>query len=104
MDRKLALAGALVIAAALLGPQFASAGVAAPMASPAGVAEASGALVQKADWDDWRYRRYRRYDERRDYDRDYRYNDRCHYWRRECGSRWGWGGGDYRRCLWRHGC
>jgi hypothetical protein len=110
MDRKLSLAAGLVVAPIVLGPHVASAGVAKPLTS--GIAEAGDALVQKADWDDWRYRRYRRYDYNRDhyrdysrdYYRDYRYNDRCYYWRRECASRWGWGGGDYRWCLGRHGC
>ena len=32
------------------------------------------------------------------------YYSRCHYWRRECARRWGWGGWEFRRCLWRHGC
>jgi hypothetical protein len=29
---------------------------------------------------------------------------RCRAWRRECASRWGWGGSRFRRCLARHGC
>ena len=28
----------------------------------------------------------------------------CRGWRRECASRWGWGGWRFRRCLARHGC
>src|SRR5262245_61588677 len=97
MDRKVSLAAGLVIAATVLGPHIASAGIATPPTTSPGVAEHGNALVQKAQWDDWRYRRYR-------YDRDDRYYDRCHYWRRECAARWGWGGRDYRRCLWRHSC
>jgi hypothetical protein len=104
MYRKLSLVAGLAIAAAVAGAHGASAGVATPMAPSLGAAESGNALVQKADWDDWRYRRYRRYDRDYDYDYRYRYYDRCQYWRRECAGRWGWGGGDYRRCLWRHGC
>src|SRR5262245_15935642 len=106
MNRKLSLAAGLVVATIVLGPHVASAGVVAPLTTSPGIAETGDALVQKADWDDWRYRRYRRYDYDRDYYyRDYRYDDRCSCWRRECAERWGgWGGGDYRWCLWRHGC
>ena len=32
-----------------------------------------------------------------------RYNS-CHFWRNECGDRWGWGTWRYRRCVRNHGC
>jgi hypothetical protein len=102
MKRMLPIISGLVIAATLSGSPPASAEMRVP-ALP-GVAEEANALMQKADWDDWRYRRrydYYRYDRR--YDRD-RYDDRCRYRRHECAAQWGWGTWAYRRCLWRHGC
>jgi hypothetical protein len=29
---------------------------------------------------------------------------RCHFWRRECAARWGWGNRRFRRCLIQRGC
>jgi hypothetical protein len=29
---------------------------------------------------------------------------RCSYWADQCGYRWGWGTGNWYRCMWRHGC
>jgi hypothetical protein len=95
MVRKLLLVSGLVIAASLLRPHIASAGIAAPLTASPGIVEGGNALAQKAQWDD--DRRYRRF-------RHDRYYDRCRYWRRECASRWGRGGWDFTRCLRRHGC
>lgn len=109
MLRKLSFVSGLFVMAAVLSPHIASAATIEQFTVSPGVVQAGDALVHKAQWDyDWRYRRrdygddwrYRRYE----YGRFGGYYSRCHYGRHECARRWGWGGWEFRRCLWRHGC
>lgn len=124
MARKLPLMAGLFVMAAVMTPHVTAAGPITPMTAAAAGA-LDGSLVQQAQYggyrryydDDNSYPRYRRYPDYRrhnDYRRyDYRryhydhrdgYDRRCRYWRRECADRWGWGGWEFRRCLYRHGC
>jgi hypothetical protein len=82
MVRKLSFLSGVVIAASLFGMHIASAAVVGTQTTLPGIYTP----VQKAQWrnDGWRRR--------------------CHYWRRECARRWGWGGWKFRRCLRRHDC
>jgi len=78
MFTKLTLGAVALAAVALANPTSA-----APLMTQTPAADSG--LVHQTEW----------------YGGDYRY---CRHWRHECASRWGWGTGQYYRCLWRHGC
>ena len=86
MPRKLLLAAGL-LAAIVLGPVAASAS-SAPRSLLPGAAELDGGLVHQVQGG-----------ERYQYGRFGGYYSRCHYRRRECARRWGWGTWRYRRCV-----
>jgi hypothetical protein len=112
MVRKPTLMAGLVLIATTLMPPVAEAATMSPMTTAAGAGASEGSLAHQAHYG--RYRRWdndyelRRYPHYRYYRPDYyyrdRYYDRCRYWRHECARRWGRGGWEFRRCLWRHDC
>jgi hypothetical protein len=93
MHRKLALATGLLAAMITATPLAVSAATTAPMTS---TTQVGNSYLQLAQYDGWRYRDRRWRD-----DGGWRH---CRVWRHRCADRWGWGGWEFRRCLWRHGC
>jgi len=107
--QKVSLGSALVVMVVMLTPQASSAGAPTPQSMLTAVAPASDPAVERAtfyrrDYDnrDYGYRD-RRYDDR-DYGYRGSYYDRCRWVRHRCASRLGWGGWEFRRCLWWRGC
>jgi hypothetical protein len=107
MPRKFVGLLGLCVAAALLAPAGASA--AALPVGTAKIAEGTSA-IEKTHYrhrhHHWRHHHHRRHGwHHHHHYRHYRGGyGRCRGWRHECASRWGWGGYNYDRCLWRHGC
>lgn len=95
MLSKLSLAAGLWAAAAM-GAAMAASPVSAPQTLLQEIAEFEEALVHQAQSG------YRR--EKYQYGRFWGYYSRCHYRRRECARRWGWGTTRYRTCLYWQAC
>jgi hypothetical protein len=92
MRRNIPFLAGLALVTIALTPMSASA---APTATYAPLISATSP-VQTVQYSGDRYRnRGWRYDG---------YYDHCRAWRHRCAERWGWGGWEFRRCLWRHGC
>lgn len=72
-------------------PSMAAPAANAPQSLVAGAAAFDGLLVHRAQYG-YRSERYQ-------YGRFWGYYSRCHYRRRECARRWGWGTWRYRRCV-----
>jgi hypothetical protein len=115
--RQVSLIGSLAVVAVIVTPHTSSAN--APALN--GVAPAVETPVEQAtcyrrDYDHRDYRSrdrgynhggYEYRDRGHDHDgyrfRDH-YFDRCRWVRHKCAYRWGWGGWEFRRCLWWRGC
>lgn len=110
MPRKLSVLLGLCVSAALLAPAGASAAM-LPV-DTAKVVQGTSAIEKtqyRRHHHHWRPYRPHRWHHFNSYRGGYGYYPgggygRCRAWRHECASRWGWGGGGYNRCLWRHGC
>lgn len=122
MIRKLSLAGGLIVAGMLAGPQLAS----AAMLPQTSIAEADQSLVlqvKKGHGHGGHHHHYRhfRHHHRHHGLHLYRYRPYAYYygggyvagyggggycstWREECADRWGWRTRGYYRCMYRHGC
>ena len=90
MLRKLLFSVGLLVVIAL-SPSMAASPAIAPQSLLPDVAEFEGALVHRAQ-EGYRGEKYQ-------YGRFGGYYSRCHYRRRECARRWGWGTWRYRRCV-----
>ena len=91
MLRKLSFSAALLVAVAL-SPTMAAPLTSAPQGLLPGLAEFEDGLVHQAQGEGYRNEKYQ-------YGRFGGYYSRCHYRRRECARRWGWGTWRYRRCV-----
>jgi hypothetical protein len=90
MIKKLSVAAGLWIAVAL-STSMAASPTSAPQSLLPNTAEFDGALVHQTQ-EGYRNEKYQ-------YGRFGGYYSRCHYRRRECARRWGWGTWRYRRCV-----
>jgi hypothetical protein len=95
MLTKLSLAGGLWVAIAV-GAATAASPVSAPQTLLQEGAGFDEALVHPAQ-SGYRNEKYQ-------YGRFWGYYSRCHYRRRECARRWGWGTRRYRTCLYWQAC
>ena len=100
MTSKLLAIAAAMIAAAVLGPQTATAA-----ALPAGAVHQSQAmqsgLVQEAKH---RHRHRHSHNHHFRHHHFHHRSNRCWRWRNICGDRWGWGTSQQRRCMRHNGC
>jgi hypothetical protein len=107
MFRKLSLAAGLMVMAAALAPNSASAAAAMPQSRLVDVAADAGSLLHQAS-SRHRHRRHAHYRHRHRHGHVHFRSGRgisyCGAWRAECAGRWGWGTRSFYRCLWRHGC
>ena len=90
MLRKLSFSAALLVAIAL-SPSMAASPTSAPQSLLPGTGAFEDGLVHQVQ-EGYRNEKYQ-------YGRFGGYYSRCHYRRRECARRWGWGTWRYRRCV-----